>query len=70
MKSIRSRITFIIITAIVLSTGITMFIGINDVMELGESSSKQALKLLCESGEKNLDYCFYFTGVVVFKTHN
>ena len=58
MKSIRSRITFIIIIAIVLSTGITMVLGINDVVKLGNSSSEQALKLLCESGEKNLDYYF------------
>ena len=58
MKSIRSRITFIIVIAIVLSTGITMLIGINDVVKLGQSSSQQALKLLCESGEKNLDYYF------------
>ena len=58
MKSIRSRITFLIVIAIILSTCITMLIGINDVTKLGQSSSEQALKLLCESGEKNLDYYF------------
>jgi len=58
MKSIRTRITIIIVIAIVLSAGITLLLGINDVIELGQSSSEQALKLLCESGEKNLDYYF------------
>ncbi len=58
MKSIRSRITFLIVVAIVLATGITMIIGINDVTSIGQNSSEQALRLLCESGEKNLDYYF------------
>ena len=58
MKSIRSRISFILIAAVVISTVVTMLLGINDVVKLGHSSAEQALKLLCESGEKNLDYYF------------
>ena len=61
MKSIRSRITLIIIIAVVLSTGSAMALGIRDVISLGQDSSEQALKLLCENGEKNLD--FYFDSV-------
>jgi diguanylate cyclase (GGDEF)-like protein len=62
MKSIRSRITLIIIIAVVLSTGSAMALGIRDVISLGQDSSEQALKLLCENGEKNLDYYFDSVG--------
>ena len=52
MKSIRSRTTFLIVVAIVLATSITMMIGINDVVELGQNSSEQAMRLLSKSREK------------------
>ena len=62
MKSIRTRITVIIVIAIVLSTGITMALGVWDVVKIGRTSSKQSLELLCENGEKNLDYYFESVG--------
>ena len=61
MRSIRTRITLIIVIAIVLSCGIVLGLGIMDVVEIGQSSSEQSLQLLCENGEKNLD--FYFESV-------
>ncbi|MBR0145418.1 MAG: cache domain-containing protein, partial [Eubacterium sp.] len=62
MKSIRSRITWIIVIAIILSAGSVLALGIRDIVELGQSSSEQALKLLCENGEKNLDFHFDSVG--------
>ncbi len=62
MRSIRSRITIIIIIAVILSTGSALALGITDVVEIGQSSSKQSLQLLCENGEKNLDSYFNSVG--------
>lgn len=62
MKSIRTRITLIIVIAIILSAGSVMALGIMDVVELGQERSEQALKLLCENGEKNLDSYFESVG--------
>ena len=62
MKTIRSRIMLIMIAAIVLSTGITMALGIRDVVSIGKTSSEQALKLLCQNCEKNLDSYFESVG--------
>ena len=62
MKSIRTKITMIIVIAIVLSTGFATTLGIIDVAELGEESSEQSLRLLCENGEKNLDSYFDSVG--------
>ena len=62
MKSIRTKITFIIVIAIILSTGISTAVGIKDVVEIGQASSEQSLQLLCENGEKNLDSYFNSVG--------
>jgi len=62
MKTIRARITMIIVIAILLATGSVMALGIIDVVNIGQSSSEQALKLLCENGEKNLDSYFDSVG--------
>ena len=61
MKSIRARITLITVVAIVLTMTVSTVLGINDVIKIGQSSSEQLLELLCETGEKNLD--FYFDSV-------
>ena len=62
MRSIRTRITFIIVVAIVLSTGVSTALGIYDVADIGQESSEQQLQLLCENGEKNLDSYFDSVG--------
>ena len=61
MKSLRTRIMLITVIAIVLSLGISTAIGVIDSIEIGQKSAEQALMLLCENGEKNLD--FYFNSV-------
>jgi diguanylate cyclase (GGDEF)-like protein len=62
MKSIRTRITLIIIIAVILSTGICTALGIRDVIKLGKTSSEQALELLCQNAQKNLDSYFDSVG--------
>ena len=62
MRSIRTRITIIIVVAIVLSTGVSTAMGIYDVADIGQESSEQQLQLLCENGEKNLDSYFDSVG--------
>ena len=62
MKSIRAKIMVITVIAIILSMGISTALGIKDTIEIGRSTSEQALKLLCENGEKNLDYYFDSVG--------
>jgi diguanylate cyclase (GGDEF)-like protein len=61
MNSIRTKLTLIIVVAIVLATGIAIFLGINATMNVGETSAEQILHLLCETGDKNLDQ--YFEGI-------
>ena len=62
MKSIRTRITLITIIAVILSAGICTALGIIDVVRLGQSSSEQALELLCQNAQKNLDSYFDSVG--------
>ena len=61
MRSIRARIILITVVAIILSMTISMVLGIIDVVEVGQDNSEQVLDLLCETGEKNLNY--YFSSV-------
>lgn len=61
MKSIRTKIILITVIAIALSMAISTFLGIREAIEIGQSSAEQAMQLLCENGEKNLN--FYFDGV-------
>ena len=62
MKSIRTRITLITIIAVILSAGICTALGIIGVVRLGQSSSEQALELLCQNAQKNLDSYFDSVG--------
>ncbi len=62
MKSIRTRIILITVVAVVLSMVISMLLGIRDVISVGQSNSEQVLDLLCETGEKNLNYYFDSVG--------
>ena len=58
MHSIKTKIKLITVVAIVISMSITMLLGVIAVRKIGSSSSEQILLLLCETGEKNLDYYF------------
>ncbi|MDO4796450.1 MAG: diguanylate cyclase [Coriobacteriales bacterium] len=59
--SIRAQITLVAVGSIVVSMVIAAVLGVVAIRSIGRSSSKEMLRLLCESGEKNLDY--YFEGV-------
>ena len=61
MKSIRTKITLLTIIAIIISLTCATFFGVFMIRRLGKSNSEEMLKLLCETGEKNID--FYFESV-------
>lgn len=58
MHSIRTRITLLTICAILFSVSVATIIGALLIKNLGSSDSNQMLLLLCNTGEKNLDYYF------------
>jgi hypothetical protein len=56
MHSIKTKITLITIIAIVISMTLATLLGISAVRSIGQSSSEEILRLLCETGEQNLDF--------------
>ena len=58
MYSIRTKITLLTVCAIVTAMSISTIFGVFSIKNFGDSSSKQILRLLCETGEKNLDAYF------------
>ena len=58
MRHIKTKITLIIIVAIILSMGIVTLLSMNSIKRLGQEDSEQILLLLCETGQKNLDSYF------------
>lgn len=58
MNSIRTKTTLITVAAIVLAVTVTAVLAINAIIDIGKKSSDQILRLLCETGEKNLDAYF------------
>ena len=58
MKSIRTKTTLLTVIAIIVSTCIATVIGVTAIRNIGNSSSDKMLLLLCETGQKNLDYYF------------
>jgi len=58
MRHIKTKITLIIILAIILSMGIVTLLSMNSIKRLGQEDSEQILLLLCETGQKNLDSYF------------
>lgn len=58
MHSIRSKITVMTVTAIVIVTILTAISGIIEIRNVTTRSAKRSLLLLCETGEKNLDQYF------------
>ncbi len=61
MNSIRTKTTLLTVCAIVASLTIATLLGIFAIRNIGNENSDRMLLLLCESGEKNLD--FYFESV-------
>ena len=58
MTSIRTKTTLLTICEIVITITVATLLGITAIRNIGNKSSDQMLWLLCESGEKNLDYYF------------
>lgn len=58
MRSIRTKTTVLTVCAIIIAMTVATLMGVGAVKRVGTSSSEQILKLLCETGEKNLDAYF------------
>lgn len=58
MHSIRSKTTLLTSCAIIIAMTIATLLGASAIRSIGNSSSDEMLLLLCETGEKNLDYYF------------
>lgn len=58
MKSLRTKITLLTVCAMVIPMVIAMTLGVVAIRGIGNNNSRQSLLLLCEVGQKNLDYYF------------
>ena len=58
MSSIRAKVTLLTVCAIIVSLSTATILGVSAVQNIGNRSSRQILTLLCETGEKNLEYYF------------
>ena len=58
MFSIRTKITLLTVCAIIAAMAAATFLSVTAIKRMGDSSSRQILWLLCETGEKNLDSYF------------
>lgn len=61
MFSIRTKITLLTVCAMAVAVIIATVLGVLSVRDIGMKSSERMLSLMCETGEKNLD--FYFNSV-------
>ncbi len=55
MHSLRTKITAVTISAIIITMIIATVFGVVAIRNIGRNSSEQSLRLLCEAGQKNLD---------------
>ena len=58
MKSIRAKMTLLTICIIVATMAVATILGAFAIRRMGKDDSEQLLLLLCQSGQKNLDYYF------------
>ena len=58
MHTIKTKITAMTVCVIVLSMAIAAFFGVNAIQNIGNHDAEQTLLLLCETGQKDLDYYF------------
>ena len=58
MHSIRTRITAVAVSAIIIVMAVAMAFGVIAIRNIGRRNADQLLYLLCETGEKNLDHYF------------
>ena len=58
MRSLRTKITAVTISAIILTMVIATSFGVIAIRNIGMNDSEQILRLMCQTGEKNLDDYF------------
>lgn len=61
MRSLRSKITLLVVLPAILAVLVVSFLSVFFIRNAEHTKSNQLLLLLCETGERNLDY--YFTSV-------
>ena len=55
MHSLRTKITVVTISAIIITMIIATVFGVVAIRNIGRNNSEQSLLLLCEAGQKSLD---------------
>lgn len=58
MHSIKTKITAMTVSVIVIAMFIAMFFGVTAIRDIGNRDAEQTLLLLCETGQKDLNYYF------------
>ena len=58
MKSIRSKITILTASAVVIAVIVAALLGTLAIRSMANSNAERTLRLLCETGQKNLDAYF------------
>lgn len=58
MHSIKTKITAMTICVIVIAMAIATFFGVTAIRDVGNHDARQTLLLLCETGQKDLNYYF------------
>ena len=58
ISSIRTKTTLLTVCAIIAAMAVATLLGATAIRNIGTNDSRQMLLLLCEAGEKNLDYYF------------
>ncbi len=58
LKSIRAKVTSLTLFGIIIAVMTSALLGIAVIKRTGDKYAEQSLMLLCETGEKNLDYYF------------
>lgn len=58
MHSIKTKITAMTVCVIVIAMGIAAALGVTAIRKVGDRDAGRALRLLCQTGQKDLDYYF------------
>ena len=59
MHSIKTKITAMTVCVIVIAMGIAAALGVTAIRSMGSRNARQTLLLLCEKGQKDLEYYFH-----------